>query len=111
VLVANGVDITSGKMTEADFWMDLAGGRVKGQFKAIWSDLELRLVDPVTRKQNLGRKLKSMMAGLLVRKNNPVDRAGVPQTFPINYVVGPEDTFWGLIWRGVRSGMMKAMKK
>ena len=111
LLVANGVDITSGKLTEADFWMDLAGGRVNGQFKATWSDLQLRLVDPVTRKQNLGRKLKSMMAGLFVRKNNPVDKAGTPQTFPINYLIRPEDTFWGLVWRGVRSGMVKAMKK
>jgi hypothetical protein len=111
LLVANGVDITSGTVTEADFWMDLAGGRVKGQFKATWSDLQLRLVDPVTGKQNLGRKLKSMMAGLLVQKNNPVDRAGVPQIFPIDYLVRPEDTFWGLVWRGVRSGMLKAMKK
>ena len=52
LLVANGVDIESGKITEADFWMDLAGGRVDGQFKAAWSDLHLRLVDPVTRIQS-----------------------------------------------------------
>ncbi len=111
LLVANGVNITSGTVTEADFWMDLSGGRVNGQFKATWSDLQLRLVDPVTGKQNFGRKLKSMMAGLFVQKNNPVDKAGAPRTFAINYLIRPEDTFWGLIWRGVRSGMVKAMKK
>ena len=111
LLIANGADITAGKLTEADFWMDLSGGRVNGQFKATWSDLELRLVNPVTGKQNLGKKLKSMMAGLMVRKNTALDKAGAPKTFPISYVIEPQDTFWGLIWRGVRSGMVKAMKK
>ncbi|MEO8636863.1 MAG: hypothetical protein ABI587_16425 [Gemmatimonadales bacterium] len=111
LLVSNGADITSGRLDEANFWMDLSGGRVDGKFKATWSDFQLRLVDPVTGKQNLGKKLKSMVAGLMVRKNNPVDKAGTPQTFPISYVIQPQDTFWGLIWRGVRSGMIKAMKK
>jgi hypothetical protein len=46
-----------------------------------------------------------------VRKNNPVDTAGAPRTFAINYLIRPEDTFRGLIWRGVRSGMVKAMKQ
>ncbi|MDZ4863612.1 MAG: hypothetical protein SGJ01_09225 [Gemmatimonadota bacterium] len=111
LLVANGVDIESGKITEADFWMDLAGGRVDGQFKAAWSDLHLRLVDPVTGKQNLGKKFKSMMAGMFVRSDNPVDKTGTPRTFPISYVIQPQDTFWGLVWRGVRSGIVKAMKQ
>ena len=111
LLVANGADITEGKLTEADFWMDLAGGRVDGQLKAAWSGLHLRLVDPVTGKQNLGKKLKSMMAGMFVRSENPVDKTGTPRTFPISYVIQPQDTFWGLVWRGVRSGIVKAMKQ
>ena len=51
------------------------------------------------------------MAGLMVRKNTALDKAGAPRTFPISYVIEPQDSFWGLIWRGVRSGMVKAMKK
>lgn len=110
LLPANGMEITAGTLQAAQFRVVVAGGQASGAFGAAWDGLELRLVDPVTGRQNLGKKLKSMVAGRLVRSRQSVDPDGALRTAPIAYRQEPGDSFWGLLWRAVRSGMVKSVK-
>lgn len=106
----SGVEITKGALDHARFAFVTEAGRSAGRFRAQWSDLDLRLVDPATGKQNFGRKLKSIMVRSIARDDNLPDEEGKLQGEKIDYEVQQTDTFWGLIWRSVRSGMMRAVK-
>jgi hypothetical protein len=64
----------------------------------------------VTRKQNLGQKLKSIVARMVSKDENMPDEQGRIAGARISYVVAPTDTFWGLIWRSLRSGLVRAMR-
>ena len=110
LLPSNGLEITGGTLQAARFRFVVSGGQASGEFGAAWEGLELRLVDPVTGRQNLGKKLKSMVAGRLVRSRQPPDETGALRTTPIAYHLQPGDSFWGLLWRAVRSGMVKSVK-
>lgn len=106
----SGVEITQGALDHVRFDFTTAAGRSTGRYRAQWRDLDLRLVDPATGKQNFGRKLKSIMARSIARDDNLPDEEGKLQGEKIDYRVQPTDTFWGLIWRSLRSGMMRAVK-
>jgi hypothetical protein len=110
VLPANGLEITDGTLENVAFWFDVTGGKSVGEIRAVWHDLSLRLVDPVTGKQNFGRKLKSVMARMLSKSDNQPDRKGRLEPVRIEYDTSPTDTFWGLFWRSLRSGLVTAMK-
>lgn len=64
----------------------------------------------MTGRQSLGRKLKSMVAGAMVRGRQGRNDKGALRTVKIDYDQQPGDTFWGLLWRAVRSGMVKAVR-
>lgn len=111
ILPANGLEITAGELASARFAVTVTGGQATGSFAAAWAGLELRLVDPVTGRQSLGRRLKSMVAGRLVRESQQPDRSGVLRSSPIAYTQVPGDSFWGLLWRALRSGMLAAARR
>ena len=67
-------------------------------------------MDKVTGKQNFGKKLTSMVAGTMVRHERVPGKNGNLRPAPISYEQTPGDTFWGLLWRAGRSGMLKAVK-
>lgn len=110
LLPANGLEITGGTLEHAAFRFDVAGGRSVGELRAEWRGLDLRLVDPVTGRQSLGKKLKSMVARMLTRNDNLPDKHGQLPAVPIRYEIRSKDTFWGLIWRSLRSGLVKAVR-
>lgn len=110
LLPGNGIEITQGMLQTAQFEFTIAGGRATGELRAGWKDLELRLVDKVTGKQNFGKKLTSMVAGTMVRHERLPNKEGRLKPTPIFYEQAPGDTFFGLLWRAVRSGMVKAVK-
>ncbi len=110
LLPSNGVEITDGTMDHAAFWFEVAEGRSVGEFRAQWRDLDLRLVDPTTHKQNFGKKLKSVVARMLSRSTNLPNAKGHLPPMPIRYELRPEDSFWGLIWRSLRSGLVNAVR-
>jgi len=110
LLPSNGLDITDGTMDHASFWFEVAGGRSVGELRAQWRDLDLRLVDPTTHKQSFGQKLKSLVARMLSRNTNLPNAKGHIPPMPIRYELRPEDSFWGLIWRSLRSGLVNAVK-
>lgn len=110
LLPGNGIEITGGTLQTAQFDFTIAGGRATGELRAGYTGLELRLVDKVTGKQNFGKKITSMVAGTMVRHERVPGKKGNLKPVPIAYEQTPGDTFWGLLWRAVRSGMVKAVK-
>lgn len=107
---AEGIEISGGAVRSGTFQFDIAAGRANGSFTADYRDLGLTVVNPVTRKQNLGAKLKTLMAGLLTRSSSRLDRRGAVVPAPIRYTLEPDDTFWGVLWQALRSGIVKAVK-
>lgn len=110
LLPGNGIEITGGTLQSAQFHFTITGGHATGELRAGYTGLELRLVDKVTGKQNFGKKLTSMVAGTMVRQERVPGKKGKLKPVPIAYEQTPGDTFWGLLWRAVRSGMVKAVR-
>jgi len=110
VTAGDGIEIKSGAVHEAEFNFAVAQRRVTGTFAAGYKDLDLSVVNRVTGKQNLGAKLKTMLAGMLVRGSSPTDKRGATPPVPIRYAVQPGDTFWGIMWQALRSGIMKQVR-
>jgi hypothetical protein len=112
VLVANGINITEGQVHEADFWFTVKNNLAEGQIRPKFEDFNLELVDKVTKKQSLGQKLKSMVAGIMMRSSNmPDKKTGKLKAAPIRYEVPPHETFWGLLWHAARTGVVKSIKE
>lgn len=109
-LPGSGIEVTGGQLDSSRFWFETARGRSRGRFRAQWHDLDLRMVDPVTGKQSLGQKLKSIVARTISRNDNMPDDDGKLAGARIDYEVRPTDTFWGLVWRSLRSGLMRTVK-
>jgi hypothetical protein len=110
LIPANGLEITDGKLERVRYAFEVANGNAAGRIRPSWHDLNLRMIDPVTRKQNLGQKLKSIVARMVSKDDNMPDEAGKVVGGRIDYQVAQTDTFWGLIWRSLRSGLVKAMR-
>lgn len=110
LLPGNGIEITSGMLQAAQFEFSIAGGHARGELRAGYAGLELRLVDKVTGRQNFGKKLTSMVAGTMVRQERLPDKQGQLKPTPIRYEQAPGDTFFGLLWRALRSGIVRAVR-
>ncbi len=110
ITAGDGIEITSGAVHEAEFKFAVAQGKATGTFAAGYKDLSLSVVNRVTGKQNLGAKLKTMLAGMLVRGSSTTDKRGATPPVPIRYAVEPDDTFWGIMWQALRSGIVKQVR-
>lgn len=112
VLNANGINITDGQVHEADVWFKVEKGLATGQVRPRYENFNLELVDKVTKKQSLGKKLKSMVAGIMTRSSNmPDKKTGKLKAAPIRYEVPPSETFWGLLWHAARAGVVKSIRE
>ena len=106
-----GIEITSGEVQRADFAFRVRHGLATGTFTANYHDLDLSVVDPATGAQNVGARIKTLLAGLMVRGSNTPDKNGALSSAEIHYNLLPGDTFWGTLWRALRSGIVKQVKR
>jgi hypothetical protein len=112
VLAANGINITDGQVHEADVWFKVQHGLATGQLRPRYENFNLELVDKVTKRQSLGKKLKSIVAGIMTRSSNmPNKKTGELKAVVIRYEVLPTETFWGLLWHAARAGVVKAIRE
>ena len=82
------------------------GGRATGQFNALYRDLGMRFEDRNTGGRNLGKRLLSFAAGVLMPHNNR-DRVGDPaRVGVIDWTPAPEDPFFKIFWAAVRAGVL-----
>ncbi len=106
-----GVQVTGGELHKASFKFKVNDGWARGQFRAAWEGLGLRKVNKQTGGQSLGDRLASIVANTMTQASNLPDSNDIRPTAPIRYRVLPSDTFWQLLWRSLRSGMVKAVKE
>ncbi len=112
VVYSDGVRITQGVAGPTKFDFRIANGVARGTLSPTFKDLKVELVSKETGKANLGNKIKSFLAKtFVVRSHNTPEEKGYVSTYPINYRLTPRDTFFGVLWRSVRSAIIVAMKK
>lgn len=108
---ADGMTISGGTLHSARFHFTVTSGQARGRFQASWEDLGLRKVDPRTGKQDLGDRLVTLFANAVTREDNLPDGDGHVSSDRIKYRVKPTDTFWGALWRALRSGIVNAVRE
>ncbi len=112
LLTAMGVRVTSGRAHRATFGFRVANGKATGDMTLIYDSLTVEIVDRTTRKKGLDEKLKTFFANkFMMRSSNMPDDKGKLDPAPISYRYRLGETFWGGIWRAVRSGLVKTVKK
>ncbi|HEY7028290.1 MAG TPA: hypothetical protein VH438_11815 [Gemmatimonadales bacterium] len=112
LLTAEGVEVTGGRFHRAEFGFHVANGRAKGNITLVYDSLSVEMVDKATRKKGLSQQLKTFIANaLVIRGDNMPDDKGRLDPQPIDYRYRLGETFWGGIWRALRSGLVKTVKK
>ena len=112
LLTAEGVEVTGGRFHRAEFGFHVANGRARGNMTLVYDSLTVEMVDKATRKKGLGQQLKTFIANaLVIRGDNMPDDKGRLDPRPIDYRYRLGETFWGGIWRSLRSGLTKTIKK
>ena len=112
LLTAMGVRVTSGRAHRATFGFRVANGKATGDMTLIYDSLTVQIVDRTTRKKGLDEKLKTFFANkFMMRSSNMPDDKGKLDPVPISYRYKLGETFWGGIWRSLRSGLVKTVKK
>ena len=112
LLTAEGIRITSGRFHRADFGFQVKNGKATGGITLVYDSLFVEMVDKETRKKGLDEKLKTFFANtMVIRGDNMPDDKGRLDAQPIEYRYKRGETFWGGIWRSLRSGLTRTIKK
>lgn len=112
VMNSDGVRITDGQAGRMRFSFRITNGRARGTLSPTFQDLKVQLVSKETGKANLGSRIKSFLANtFVVRSSNWPGEKKYVESYPISYQVTKGDTFFGALWRSVRSAILVAMKK
>lgn len=106
--IAGHARIKSGRAREVEFEVKTTSGRARGRVRAIYSDLELAVLDKVTgTEKGLDNRIASFLANeLKIRNANTPDASGSIKEGEVSYQRRPEDTFLGFIWFALRSGFI-----
>lgn len=112
VVHSDGVRINEGVAGPTRFDFRIENGVARGTLNPNFQGLKVELVSKESGKANLGNKIKSFIARtFVVRSNNTPEEKGYVSTYPVRYRLTSRDTFFGALWRSVRSGIIPAMKK
>jgi|KBSMisStandDraft_5_1062788.scaffolds.fasta_scaffold107750_2 hypothetical protein len=110
LLFAAGVKLKRGQMDTVSFNFKVANGLSSGQFSSIFDSLNLEIVNRVSQKRGLKEKLMGKAANAMVRNSNrPGEKSYRPEV-PIKYELKNSDSFWGMVWQSLKSGLLKMMK-
>jgi hypothetical protein len=101
-----GMRITNGVVDQAFFNVDVQNSHATGEFTAIYHDLGIQLVDRNTGDSNLGKRLLSFAAGLVMPNNNRGDRGKPARVGEIDWIPAPEDPFFKIFWVAIRGGVL-----
>ena len=110
LLYAAGVKLKSGRMDSVSFNFKVANGLSAGSFSSTFDSLSLEIVNRVSQKRGLKEKLMGKVANALVRNSNrPGEKSYRPEV-PIKYELKNSDSFFGMVWQSLKSGLLKMMK-
>jgi hypothetical protein len=112
VMTTDGIRLSSGRVTEVTFEFHTVSGRSTGRFQATYDSLNVEPIDKGTRNQGLLQKVKGFVANrILLRGENLPAKNGYRPTVPISYVLAGGDSFWGLTWKSIRTGIGAMMRR
>ncbi len=107
LLTSEGIRVTSGRIQQAGFHFRVSSGYASGTFSLAYDSLSVDVVDRKTRKRGFDEKLKTFLANnLVLRGSSLIDQKGTLPSAAIAYRYPSGETFWGGIWRALRSGMI-----
>jgi hypothetical protein len=110
LLYAAGVKLKSGRMDSVSFNFKVANGLSAGSFSSTFDSLSLEILNRVSQKRGLKEKLMGKVANAMVRNSNrPGEKSYRPEV-PIKYELKNSDSFWGMVWQSLKSGLLKMMK-
>jgi hypothetical protein len=101
-----GMRVTKGEVDTA--WVDIQYGpqAATGSVVVVYRDLDVRMEDRETGKQNFGDKLGSIFADVGLRGGNDPDPGERPRSGKVDYEIKLEKPFFQLFWEAIRSGLV-----
>lgn len=101
-----GVRISEGVFDRTWFDVDVRDRRATGTFNALYRDVKIQLVDRNTGGRNLGQRILSFAANVILPSNN-TDRKGEPERVGrIDWQVPDDKPFFGVFWDAVKQGVI-----
>jgi len=106
--IAGHARIKSGRAQQVEFEVNTTSGQACGRVRAIYSDLELAVLDKITgTEKGLDNRIASFLANeLKTRSANTPDAPGSIKEGEVSYSRRPKDTFLAFIWFALRSGVL-----
>jgi hypothetical protein len=100
--------IKSGRAQEATFEVDVIAGQARGYVRAIYTNLEIALLDKQTgAEKGINNLVASFLANVLkIRGSNVPDASGSIKQGAVNYARKPDDEFQQFAWFALRSGVL-----
>jgi hypothetical protein len=110
LLLAAGVTLKRGRIDNAQFDFKVDTGLAAGRFSTTFDSLNVEIANRVSQKRGLKEKLMGKVANALVRNSNIPGQKSFRPEVPISYTLKESDSFWGMIWQSLKSGLLKMMK-
>jgi len=106
--IAEHTRIKSGSAQEAAFEVDVSAGQARGRVRAIYSDLEIAVLDKQTGSaKGAANRVASFLTNVLkIRSSNAPDASGSMKEGEVNYTRRPDDEFQQFAWFALRSGVL-----
>jgi hypothetical protein len=105
------ISIESGRVNHLRFQFSGDDHTSSGTASFLYQDLSVKILKHDEEKGFRIRDLLSFTANrLLVYKHNPMPRKEV-RTGAIRYTRIPGESFWGILWRSIRSGLWSSVKR
>jgi len=106
-----GMEITSGEIESARINIRYRPGRATGEVVVIYGDLGVRLEDRKSREQNLGKWLMSIAANTMLRESNDPKPGQTPRVGTVDDALPAGAPIFEVLWLGVRSGLLRLIKR
>lgn len=110
LLYAAGVKLKSGVIDTVNFKFKVANGLSTGSYSSTFDSLSLEIMNRVSQKKGLKEKLMGKLANAMVRNANEPGKKSYRPEVPIKYELKNSDSFWGMVWQSIKSGLLAMMK-
>jgi hypothetical protein len=104
-----GVRITGGTIDSIWFDIDVDAGRASGGFEMRYRDLELEVLDKVTREQALGDRLKTFLVDHIVEPQNQPEGENPAIVAIIQHERKSGDPLFKFMWDVLKSGIFTTL--
>ncbi len=98
--------VTSGELQSSKFNINVVNGKANGTVQAIYSNLDIAVLDKKENGGGLFEQLSSFMARTFkIRGTNQPDKSGAMKIGVVKYAKKPDDAFFQFVWVALRGGI------